>query len=333
MAKRKRLTPLGGDWTPPDTSPDTSPNTGAGGPAATGPRPGAPPIAAVAGAASAQAALEDMAQSLERMRAEGRMVLELPLDQVAADHLVRDRIASDEAEMRALMESLAARGQQTPIEVARAGAGYGLISGWRRIEALRRLRAETGEARFGTVLALVRSPGEAGAAYRAMVEENEIRVGLSYYERGRIAVKVVEEGVFPDLPAALSELFATASRSKRSKIGSFARVVQALDGSLRYPQALGERLGLKLAKWLEGGAGRAEALAHALDRAAPDSPEAEQAAIAAALAPPASTAPTPPDPGARARSGPAPGRRPPPGPRGDPAPGPPGPCGAGGAGP
>ena len=45
-------------------------------------------------------------------------------------------------------------------------------------------------------------------AYVAMVEENEIRVGLSFYERARIAAKSVEAGVYPDDRAALRALFA-----------------------------------------------------------------------------------------------------------------------------
>jgi ParB-like chromosome segregation protein Spo0J len=154
--------------------------------------------------------------------------------------------------MTALRESLRARGQQTPVELVDLGAaGYGLISGWRRVTALEQLHAETGEARFGVVQALLRTPATAEAAYTSMVEENEIRVGLSPYERARIVAKSVEQGVFPTHRQALQSLFATASRAKRSKIGSFLSVVAALDGVLRFPGALTERLGLRLAKALE----------------------------------------------------------------------------------
>lgn len=86
---------------------------------------------------------------------------------------MRDRIGLDAAEMAPLVESLRTRGQQTPVEVvALEGGRYGLISGWRRVQALRRLCAETGDAaRFGTVLALLRQPRDAAEAYVAMVEE------------------------------------------------------------------------------------------------------------------------------------------------------------------
>ena len=190
---------------------------------------------------------------MEEARAEGRLVQAIPLDQIDPGHLVRDRIEAEEEELRTLMESLRARGQQTPIELVDRGESaaprYGLISGWRRLAALKRLAEE--EDRFGTVLALIRAPKTASDAYVAMVEENEIRVGLSYYERARIVVKSVEQGVFDDRRTALRTLFANVSRAKRSKIGSFTRIVEALDGALRFPSAIGERTGLDLARRLD----------------------------------------------------------------------------------
>ncbi|MBD3766047.1 MAG: ParB N-terminal domain-containing protein, partial [Rhodobacterales bacterium] len=82
--------------------------------------------------------------------------------------------AHDPEEMAALRASLAARGQQTPIEVVELAPGrYGLISGARRLAALRALAEETGEARFARVQALLRPFSAASDAYLAMVEENE----------------------------------------------------------------------------------------------------------------------------------------------------------------
>ena len=123
---------------------------------------------------------------------------------------------------------------------------YGLISGWRRLAALKALHAETGDARFATVQALVRRPETAADAYVTMVEENEIRLGLSHYERARVAARATERGVFPSEKAALLALFATASRPKRSRIRAFLDIYHALDGTLRFPAALPERLGLRL---------------------------------------------------------------------------------------
>ncbi len=244
MAKRKRLTPARAGYLE-ETRP--TPEAKSMFPA-TAPR-SAPPVAQVAGATAAQAALEELTEELRTARTEGRLVQDLPLDAIEETYLVRDRMAVDDAEMTALKESLKARGQQTPIEVVALEEGrYGLISGWRRLTALKVLAEETGEARFETVRAFLRQPQSASDAYVAMVEENEIRVGLSYYERARIVARAVEQGVYPDETAALRGLFASASRAKRSKIGSFISIYQALDSNLRFASAIPERLGLSIAK-------------------------------------------------------------------------------------
>jgi len=279
MAKRKRLSPE-----PMTGGAEPAPETKTAFPMGVAVHRPRPPIAGVAGDSASAAAAEELAETLRRAREEGRMVIELPLAAVEADYLVRDRIAVDPEEMAALAGSLRLRGQQTPIEVADLGGGrYGLISGWRRLSALKALAAETGEARFDTVLALVRRPGEAAEAYLAMVEENEIRVGLSYYERARIAGRTVAQGVYPDPGTALRALFHSASRAKRSKIGSFLAVVEALDASLRFPEELGERLGLALAKALEADPTLGPRIAAALAADPPANAEAEKAALAAVM--------------------------------------------------
>ena len=299
MAKRRRLAPdpkiseaPGGSAAPSPAR--LTPGLGAG--ADTGlqgagipePRsfPFGPPIAQVAGAAATHAALDAVTEELRRARAEGRLVQALPLSSIDTGYLVRDRLEASPEELAPLIESLRARGQQTPIEVVEPGpqepsGRYGLISGWRRLTALARLHAETGDPRFGTVLALLRRPADAAAAYVAMVEENEIRVGLSYYERARIVAKSVEAGVFPTPKLALQGLFGAASRPRRSKIGSFLTIVAALDGALRFPTAIGERSGLALAHALQADAGLAGRLAMALALATPASADAEMAVLKA----------------------------------------------------
>lgn len=277
MAKRKRLTPAN-----PVFMTEATP---------LGAAMRAAPIADVAREASATAAAEEMAQTLSAARESGRMVVGVPLGAIETGYLVRDRVAVDEGEMTALAESIRARGQQMPVELVDLGAGrFGLISGWRRCLALQRLHSETGEPRFAEVLGLLRRPEEASDAYRAMVDENEIRVGLSYFERARIAAKSVEQGVFETPQAALRALFSGASRAKRSKIKSFMTVVGALDGDLRFPHLLGERQGLALAQALEADGGLAGRLRDAFSGAQPEDAEAEQALIRATLAPPPAAA-------------------------------------------
>lgn len=249
------------------------------------------PIARIAGESAAAAALETLAGEMVAARLTGRMVEAMPLDAIAVDHLVRDRIALDAEEFAALVESLRTHGQRVPVDVVDLGAGrpgearYGLISGWRRIAALRHLHGETGEARFATVLALIRPAGASGAAYVAMIEENEIRAGLSYYERARIVARAAEAGAFADRTTALRRLFAGASRAKRSKIGSFLGIVDALDGVLRFPAVIPERLGLALAARLSDG-GFATALAEDLHTRPPRTAAEELARLSQALRPP-----------------------------------------------
>lgn len=236
------------------------------------------PIASVAQDASATAALQELSDEMRCARSEGRMLLQLPLAVVDEAHLVRDRLTNDDQDMAALKDSLKRRGQQTAIEVVDLGGGrYGLISGWRRLAALRDLGISE------TVLAIVRQPSDSAEAYLAMVEENEVRAGLSYFERARIVAQAAEQGVYPDPRAALSGLFASASRAKRSKIGSFLKVVEGLDGALRFPAAIGERLGLALAKALEIEPNFAQKASDVLAASAPDSPEAEGTLLASLL--------------------------------------------------
>ncbi|MEQ6250813.1 ParB N-terminal domain-containing protein [Sulfitobacter sp. HNIBRBA3233] len=274
MAKRKRLGPVA-------FSDEDAPLTRLIGPALTG---GATaPISGIVQDAASAAALEELSDTLRRAREDGRMVLELPLEQIEFNHLVRDRVALDPEELDALAASLRARGQQTPIEVVALGPDrYGLISGWRRCQALLHL-ART-EGRPAQVLALLRQPQDAADAYLAMVEENEIRVGLSYYERARIVLRAVEQGVYDSDKTALQSLFANASRAKRSKIGSFTHIVRALDPVLRFPTHLPERTGLALARLLEDEPGFAMRMTQTLSEAPQPTPEDERAVIDRALA-------------------------------------------------
>ena len=277
MAKRKRLTPANPAYLD-GKAPETKMMH-------TGPTMRAP-IADVASDAAATSALEELGQTLATARAQGRMVLSLPLNQIMQDYLIRDRLppanAGEDSEMDTLVASLRDRGQQMPIEVVALEDGrYGLISGWRRCQAVARLADEgVGE---GTILALLRRPEDASDAYLAMVEENEIRVGVSYFERARIVIKAVEQGVYETDKKALLSLFRSASRSKRSKIKSFLSVVCHLDGLLRFPSAIGERMGLQLAQLLDNDPAAAVDLNGVLKTTDPTSPEAEQTALLAFL--------------------------------------------------
>lgn len=286
MAKRRRLSPAPGlDWDTVTPAPMPGPLPEGRAPEVKALGLGGPPVAQIAAAEAMVSALEGLTEVLTEARARGHLAEAVPLEAVETGWITRDRIGADAEAMAALMESLRARGQQVPVELTELPGGrYGLISGFRRVEALRRLQAETGEARFGRVLAVMRRPDSAGAAYLAMVEENEIRLGLSHYERARIVAQTAGQGVFPDIPTALRALFGTASRARRSKIGSFVTVVQALDGALAFPQAISERLGLALAQALEADPGLGPRIAADLAAKPAADAAAETARLARAVA-------------------------------------------------
>ena len=240
-----------------------------------------PPIAQVAGdvgqAIDAEVqrlradnrALGEKGAAHDAAAAEGRLVQRIPLNRIERHALTRDRIRLDRAgeDWAQLKASLAARGQQTPIEVTpRPGGGYDLITGLRRLSVLEELHQETGEDRFASVLAFVRADTATTEKLVAMIEENEIRQDLSFFERGRIASLAAHEGLFADIDQAIDTLFSPANRNRRYKIRCFAAIHQALGGRLTFPEAIGERLGLALARTLRDDPGAAARLRAALAR-------------------------------------------------------------------
>ena len=247
MARRKRLSPAAALTDAPETAPEAKSDR--------------PPIASIVADVAGRVELIEAVQEHTDARADGRLV-------------------ADDAELAALKASIAARGQQSPIEVEDLENGrYGLISGWRRLEALRALQGETDDADFGQIRASIRTLETVSDAYIAMVEENEIRANLSFYERARIADQAAEKGVFPTAEIAVRELFRHASRAKRSKILSFLRLYRALDGLLRFPTALSERQGLAVVKALEAEPAMEGRIQAELQAIQPETPEDEANAL------------------------------------------------------
>lgn len=201
------------------------------------------------------------AEQLRRIQTDGLVVQDVPLHQIDIDFLARDRLPRicDDEGWRALRMSIQVHGQRTPLDLAPMGPGasqpYGLISGYRRYSALRILHEESGDPRFASARAIVRTPATLGQAFLGMVEENEIREGLSYFERGRVCLLAAQQGAFLDAETALEALFASGSPAKRSKIRSFMLIAEEIGDMLRHPEAIGERLGLRLAQALRGGKG------------------------------------------------------------------------------
>lgn len=286
MAKRRRL-----------SAPDAAQISVLNDPLEPPRRPSVAPIAQVAADVATRAAEDAVearrtaaaaqvaAENWRAAEAEGRIAESISLGAIDVDHLTRDRVALDVDALKELTASIRDHGLRTPIDVVRLAGStprYGLISGWRRLHALRALFAETGDARFGAALAFVRTPATAADAYVAMVEENEIRADLSHYERGRIAVVAAGQGAYSSVEAAVAGLFASGSKAKRSKIRSFALIHEALGDLLSCGPQLGERLGLKIAQHLkEGGP---SALRRHLGDGAPRPPADEIAVLEAFVA-------------------------------------------------
>lgn len=223
-----------------------------------------PPIAQVAGESAALAGLAGVTDRAEAARDKadadrfrsadraGLVAQPVQLDQIDSDFIRRDRLVEDTEAMDELCASIRQHGLRSPVELARTDEGFGLISGYRRVQAFRRLAAA--DPAFAVIPAFVRAADAGAAAYVSMVEENEVRANLTHYERGRIAVLAAAQGVFPSVEAAVDALFSAASKAKRSKVRSFAAVHEGLGDLLRFPTTLTEKAGLQLAAALRDGA-------------------------------------------------------------------------------
>lgn len=234
-------------------------------------------------ARAARARSEADARQLQAARDSGLLMIEIPLDQIEDDAMIRDRLTMGEAEMLELRQSIAASGLRLPIEVfeleqpGRDGQRYGLLSGYRRLLATRGLLELTQADRYRSIRAVIRPRSDTGTAFVSMIEENEVRENLSHFERGRIAVIAANHGAFANTEDAVDRLFATGSKAKRSKIRSFALIFEELGDMLQFPEQLTERRGLQLATALRQGA--EPLIRQALSRVEPQDADEEWAAI------------------------------------------------------
>lgn len=89
------------------------------------------------------------AEVLRDAQGRGLVMAELSIDEIDADAMVRDRVVLDAAEMDELKGSISKTGLRLPIEVyelpePEGALRYGLLSGYRRLKAVRDLRALNG---------------------------------------------------------------------------------------------------------------------------------------------------------------------------------------------
>lgn len=209
----------------------------------------------------------------------------LPLSEIDATALPRDRTHFDPQALQELRTSIATSGLRQPIEVfqmsePRDGFRYALISGHRRLTAMQEL-CQINPNRPATIAAFLRQPQSLTQALAEMVEENDIRAALSPWEQGRIAITTVQDGYFPTLDAAIHGLFPSANPSRRSRLRSIARVVDELDGHMATPETLSLRQMLRLAAALR--ADFADLIRHILSQHAREGIEAQWQALTTTL--------------------------------------------------
>jgi len=165
------------------------------------------------------------------------MLHEIPIDLIDADALPRDRGSDDPEALGELTTSILIEGLRQPVEVfhiadpAPGAAEYGLISGFRRLAAVRTLGQPT-------IRAFIRQPDSIPAALAAMVSENEARSQISPWEEARLVVTCLQREVFPNPDAALDALFPMLSRQKRSRMRGHVLVVECFGTTLNDPEHL-----------------------------------------------------------------------------------------------
>jgi ParB family chromosome partitioning protein len=199
-------------------------------------------------------------------------ILHLDPALIDAQALPRDRTRCDPTAMAELQASILATGLRQPVEVWRksdpeATPPYGLISGLRRLTA----HVDLG---LPTIPVLLRAPADIPDAMAQMIAENEIRAQITPWEKGRILVQAVEEGLFPNLDAALPALFPNLDRNRRSRLRAVAEVVAHFgDDILTEPTRLAQQQLLRLSAALRAGLG--EVIETALAQSSDRSPEAQ----------------------------------------------------------
>ena len=209
----------------------------------------------------------DDARNYRDAMADGRVLERVPLDDILTGDLPRDRIDLDGVtladEMDELKASIRAHGQKEPIELYERDGALQLKKGWRRLSALRALRAETGEDRFATALA--RITGQADDRVRLyvdMVEENILRQDLTFAEMAQVAIEAAVDRETDGVSAEdmVLQLFGALHKMKRSYIRAFVALLQALGDDLPWPKAVPRNLGVDAARALRERGGDVGAL-------------------------------------------------------------------------
>ena len=191
-----------------------------------------------------------------RMKKAGLVLSMVPLDEIDASKLVRDRYKGEDLQLKELTASILAVGLSNPIQVEETLSGrYELIQGYRRLEAFKALLAQTEDGeRFGTIPASVMPmDDDIEQLYRKMVDENLVRKDISFAEMAQLAVHYASDHrtSTDDADKAVSVLFQSTGYQKRSYIRAFIPVMDRLDKYLKFPAEIPRALGLALGHTFE----------------------------------------------------------------------------------
>ena len=200
----------------------------------------------------------------------------IPIAEIDEAALTRDRTGLDAEPQTELELSIAASGLRQPIEVfplaePRDPHRYGLLSGFRRLLAFRRLLELSNQDRYTAIPAFLRERTSLAAAFASMVEENEIRAGLSPFERGLVAVRARNQGAFASIEEAIEGLYPNATRLKRSRLRALAFFAEEMDGQFTAPEKLSQSRAFRIARAINAGFG--ELIRTALDESSLRDPD------------------------------------------------------------
>ncbi|MEM6637842.1 MAG: ParB N-terminal domain-containing protein [Pseudomonadota bacterium] len=205
--------------------------------------------------AAIRAENDALAHEHVRLKKLGLIVDRIPLDQIRADKLTRDRFGKRDPEIDELKTSIASVGLSNAIRVEQTDTGYELVQGFRRLQAYRELLEETGDAEtYGGIPAGLVARGETtDALYRRMVDENLVRKDVSFAEMAQLAAAYADdpETEAATVDAAVDTLFASAGRQKRVYIRRFAALLFRIGSHLDHAEAIPRALGLTLIKRIE----------------------------------------------------------------------------------
>ncbi|WP_289042329.1 ParB N-terminal domain-containing protein [uncultured Aliiroseovarius sp.] len=214
-----------------------------------------------------------------RLKKAGLITDLIPLSAIRADKLTRDRKPGRDEDLDELKASIRDVGLSNPIRVEQVGEGvYELVQGFRRLNAFQELFNETGDDAFARIPAGLMAHGEElELLYRRMVDENLVRRDISFAEMAELARGYIAdpETAAQDADAALTALFGSVSRQKRSYIKHFMTLLDGIGSHLKFPEAIPRALGLQLEKRLMSEPGFRATICGALSYALPTTPEAE----------------------------------------------------------